>query len=108
MTEMLKRLVVESKIVSYQYFMDEMQLYEIDLLDELVPYSERRSYEQMRLLMWSTFKSTCKNVPKPEKLLPLSTDEVDTDEDNIILNQKQQEMVSEHIKNMFLKNGKQS
>ena len=108
MTEMLKRLVIEHKLIDYQYFMDSMQLYEISLLDDLLPYAERISYEQMRLLMWSNFKSTCKNVPKPEKLLPLSTDDEPQDEDNIILNQQQQEMVSEHIKNMFLKNGKQS
>ena len=107
---MLKRLVIEHKIVDYQYFMDEMQMYEILLLDDLVPYADKGAYEQLRILMWSNFKSTgCRGVPKPEKLLPLSTDEESDSSDDVLLNNEQQIMVSKQIQNMFKnRHGKQS
>lgn len=103
---MLKRLVVEHKIVGYQYFMDEMQLYEIIILDDLVPFAERLSYEQVRLLMWSSFKSTGCKVPKPEKLMPLTTDIETNVKEEEYLNKEQIEMVSKQIQNMFKSNGK--
>lgn len=108
MTEMLKRLVIEHKLVDYQYFMDNMQLYEIILLDELIPFAERISYEQMRLLMWSNFKSTGCKVPKPEKLLPLTTDTETNIAETEYLNKQQIDVIKEQIKHMFKSNGKQS
>lgn len=102
---MLKRLVVEYKIVDYQYFMDEMALYEISILDDLVPYAERISFEQMRLLMWSNFKSTGCKVPKPEKLVPLTTDTDDNIADTEYLNKQQVQTIAQKIKHMF-NNGK--
>lgn len=75
MHEYLKLLVVENKLVSYQYFMDEMQMYEIFDLIDLIPWANKTSYEQMRLVMWATLKPYLKKQTiTPEKLLPLYTD----------------------------------
>lgn len=88
--------------------MDELQLYEIIVLDDMVPYADRISFEQMRLLMWSNFKSTGCKVPKPEKLLPLTTDVEDNLADTEYLNKQQIDVIKEQIKHMFKSNGKQS
>lgn len=75
MHEYMKILVVENKLVDYQYFMDEMQLYEIFDLIDLLPWANKTSFEQMRLVMWATLKPYLKRQSTtPEKLFPLYTD----------------------------------
>ena len=75
MHEYLRILVVENKLIDYQYFMDEMQHYEIFDLLELVPWANKVSYEQMRYMVWASLKPYLKQKTiTPEKLLPFYTD----------------------------------
>lgn len=73
--EYLKLLVVEHKIVDYQYFMDDMEIYEVFSLLELIPWANKISYDQMRYNVWASLKPYLKNQDiTPERLIPLYTD----------------------------------
>lgn len=50
---MLKQFVFADKLVSYEYFMDELKDYELNLLIEGHEGNDRTSWEQTRLLMYS-------------------------------------------------------
>ena len=55
--------------------MDEMMLYEIFDIMELLPYAQKYNFEVMRNIMWSNLKQYLKNQNiTPEKFLPLYTD----------------------------------
>lgn len=71
---MLKLFVVEHKIISYDYFMDELQQYEQLTLSKLLPWSEKQSKEQMRMLLWAALFGKIKGKKTPDKLFPLYTD----------------------------------
>lgn len=54
MSELLRLLVVEYHIVSYGYFLDHLQPYELPALLEAIPYADRAAWEQTRLKIFST------------------------------------------------------
>ena len=75
MHEYFRLLVVENKVVDYQYFIDEMSQYEIFDFIEVLPWANKTSYEQMRFIMWAQLKPYLKKQQiTPEKMLPLYTD----------------------------------
>ncbi len=47
-------LVVEYRLVSYEYFLDYLQPYELPALLEAIPYADRPQWEQTRLKIFST------------------------------------------------------
>lgn len=104
MHEYLKLIVVENKLVSFEYFMDEMQLYELyDLLD-LIPWANKHSYEQMRFMVWATLKPYLKKKDiGPEKLLPLYTDSHTTSKYKQELSPKEVDKMREYIINKYNK-----
>lgn len=67
-------------MVSYEYFMDEMEMYEISICLNEFAYSSKSNWEQARLI---AFYSLLPNLDKnsknktPQKLIPLVTDEID-------------------------------
>lgn len=67
-------LVVDAKIIDYKYFMDECQEYEIQLLTEMLPWANRQSMEETRMLMYSVSAPYMKHKKKLTEFLPLSTD----------------------------------
>lgn len=72
----MRLLVVDYKLIGYEYFMDSMQEYELLDLQEMIPYAYRQSLEQTRLMMWSCLTPYLKNKNTTAKdLLPLVTDE---------------------------------
>lgn len=93
----MKRLVIERNILDYKYFMDEAQLYEIVILDNMINYADRLAFERMRMIVWSNFKSTGCKVPKPEKLMPFSTDNDDVE----VLERDELNEIGKHLKKMF-------
>lgn len=54
MTELLRLLVYEFRMVSYDYFCDQMQPYEVANLIDCIPYTDRPQWEQTRLKIFST------------------------------------------------------
>lgn len=71
---MLKRLVIESKLIDYQYFMDNMQYYEIFLLSDLLPWASKQQLEQTRILLWGSISPYLKKHKSAEEIMPLYTD----------------------------------
>jgi len=71
---MLKRLVIESKLIDYQYFMDYMQYYEIFLLSDLLPWASKQQLEQTRILLWGSISPYLKKHKSAEEIMPLYTD----------------------------------
>lgn len=71
---MLKRLVIESKLIDYQYFMDHIQYYEIFLLSDLLPWASKQQLEQTRILLWGSISPYLKKHKSAEEIMPLYTD----------------------------------
>ena len=71
---MLKRLVIESKLIDYQYFMDHIQYYEIFLLSDLLPWANKQQLEQTRILLWGSISPYLKKHKSAEEIMPLYTD----------------------------------
>ena len=68
-------LVFEYKVVDYQYFMDEMQEYEINNIVENLKYADKNKRESARLIAWEIDKANFKNIKKAQDFLPLPWDE---------------------------------
>jgi len=99
----LKQIVIENKMVSYEYFMDRMQPYEITLLSDMIPWASKIQAENTRLVMWSVLSPYMKNKPKTiEKFWPLITDIEQTKEKMLSDEQanKVREMIKKNFKNM--------
>lgn len=47
-------LVFEFRMVSYDYFLNELQPYELTNIFEAIPYADRNQWEQTRLKIFST------------------------------------------------------
>lgn len=50
--EIFKTLVIELKLVDYEYFMDKMQEYEVYMFYDNLKYTDRPEWEQTRLIMY--------------------------------------------------------
>ena len=54
MTELLNALVFGYRLVSYEYFLDHLQEYEIPLLVQGIPQADRPQWEMCRLRTFAT------------------------------------------------------
>lgn len=70
----MKYLVIENKIISYEYFMFQLQDFEIQDLIKYLPFAAKTSYEQTRLLLWGVLSPYMKVKKKASEILPLATD----------------------------------
>lgn len=68
-------LVFEYKVVDYQYFMDEMQEYEINNIVENIKYADKNEWESARLIAYVIAKANFKNIKKAQDFLPLPWDD---------------------------------
>ena len=73
---MLKQFVFVDKLISYEYFMDELKDYELELLLEAHDECDKASWEQTRLLMYSFLAPYQKkgSNTRPVDVLPLPWD----------------------------------
>lgn len=67
-------LVVEHKVISYDYFMDRLQEYEVHLLIDYLPWCNKVDWEQTRMILWGVLSPYLKQKKTPDKILPLPTD----------------------------------
>lgn len=82
--------------------MDEMKLYEIIDLVDLLPWANKHSYEQMRYIMWASLKPYLKKKDiDPDKLLPLYTDTHSSTRYEQDLTPQQVDKMRELIKNKY-------
>lgn len=57
-----------------QYFLDEIQEYEIQLLTEMVPWAHKQSMEETRMMMYTFSSPYMKQKKKITEFFPLPTD----------------------------------
>ena len=62
----------EYKLVSYTYFMDEMQYYEVPLMFENIHMPTKQDWLMTRYMMWSALAPHMKESKDPRELMPLA------------------------------------
>lgn len=73
--QIVEVLVVQMKLLSLQYLMDEAQEYEVYLLYDSLKYANRPEWEQTRLLMYILAQVNSKKQLKIEDLMSFAWDE---------------------------------
>lgn len=73
--EICKTLVVELKLIDYQYFMDELEEWEVYLLYDSLKYAKRSEWEMTRLLMYVTAQVNSKKRIDIKDILSFPWDE---------------------------------
>lgn len=68
-------LVIDAKVIGYEYFMDDLEPYEVHLLHETLPWAIHQSMEQTRLLGYIFAAPYMKHRKDITKWMPLYTDE---------------------------------
>ena len=93
-------------MVSYEYFMDVMQPYEVRTLVKNAHYTMKQEKEIARRVMWSNIQPLNKRRIDEKKLIPLVTDKPDNLVEVIKSEAKVQLSEDEIYKNIFkLKEG---
>lgn len=62
-------VTIEYKLVSVQYFLDEMQWYELRILMDNLNVSVKNDWTIAREIMWSNLKPWTKGKLKPDKIM---------------------------------------
>ena len=76
MTELLNALVFGYRLVSYEYFLDHLQEYEIPLLVQGIPQADRPQWEMCRLRTFATASMFSKKNLKLTDIMQFAWDEV--------------------------------
>ena len=76
MTDLLNALVFGYRLVSYDYFLDHLQEYEIPLLVQGIPQADRPQWEQCRLRTFATASMFSKKNLKLTDIMQFAWDEV--------------------------------
>lgn len=72
--ELFRTLCFAYKIVSIQYFMDEMQEYEVATVIDNIPYLDINEWEQTRQMIYVYAQSQSRKQLKPSDLLSFKWD----------------------------------
>ena len=95
-------LVFQYKLISYEYFNDQMSFYEVNDLMEGIDYVDRVSWEQTRVLGYLSMAPHCKKLDM-KKILPFKWDE---DDNNTSQEEKVTSISNEDIENLKLESEK--
>ena len=95
-------LVFQYKLISYEYFNDQMSFYEVNDLMEGIDYVDRVSWEQTRVLGYLSMAPHCKKLDM-KKILPFKWDEND---DNTSQEEKVTSISNEDIEKLKLESEK--
>lgn len=71
----MRLLVAGYRLVSYEYFLDRLQPYELPALIEALPYADRAAWEQTRLKIFSTALMFSKNQLNLQDILTFPWEE---------------------------------
>lgn len=96
---MLKQFVFTDKLVSYEYFMDELKDYELELLIEGHDNANKISWEQTRMLMYSIlapYQKKGKNI-KTTDILSFPWDNEPTHTGDIEISNEQVDFMKRRI-----------
>ena len=87
MHEYCKYLVIQFHVVSYEYFCDQLQDYELTWMLQNMNYAYKEEWEQTRYNLYYTIAPYTKNKSKSiQEFFPLSTDKEIKEEHNIEIN----------------------
>lgn len=64
----------EFKVCSIEYFLDEMQTYEVNPIIENIPYLDRNSWEQNRFLAYTNIQMNTKKKLEPTDIIKFAWD----------------------------------
>lgn len=101
--EYLKLFVFRRRMVTYEYFMDDMQEWEISLLADNVNSALRDEWEMTRWIVYTTIQPHIKQSQRDKpihELMPLPFDE-ENEEHNKEMTNKQRDILrqrAEHLK----------
>ena len=70
----MKHLVIENKIISYEYFLFQLQEFEIPTLMKNIHWSSNQSWKQARFIAYICASPYVKNIPNIDKWYPLPTE----------------------------------
>lgn len=65
--------------MTVKYFMDELELYEVNDIIECLPYLDKNEWERNRGIMYSVFQSQCTKQLKPSDIIKFPWDTVEGD-----------------------------
>lgn len=83
--ELYKILVIYHKIVTHQYFLDEMQIPDLIIVTKYLDYAECASWVQTRQIMLSVLKPYLKNKNlTADQLFPLPIDKKEQEKDTSV------------------------
>lgn len=103
--EYLRILVFVNKLVSYEYFMDEIQEYELELLFENIGWTYKNEWEIARLESYCSLCAFGKPKKTMQEMIPLMTDkneDYNVVDDNIDTNDYEKVMAQQkYIMNMI-------
>ena len=109
MHEYLKMLVIENHVISYEYFCDKLQDWELLWLLQNMNYAYKNEWEQTRyLLYFSIAPYTKTRYNSIQEFFPLSTDKNQKEEHNTEITNDEIEQLkkkSKQIEKMFMKEG---
>ena len=68
-------MVFEFHVISYEYFCDRLQPYELAVLIDGLPYLDRNEWEQTRIRVFSTASMFSKHKPQLTDIMQFAWDE---------------------------------
>lgn len=89
-----------NKIIDYEYFMDNMTEYEIELCMKNMHFASKNDWEQTRMMMWASISPYLKKgqSKSPAELLPLATDEEEQEQHDTDVSNEEFERLQEYAK----------
>ena len=99
MHEYCKYLVIQFHVVSYEYFCDQLQDYELTWMLQNMNYAYKEEWEQTRYNLYYTIAPYTKNKSKSiQEFFPLTTDKEIKEEHNYEISDNQIELLKEKAK----------
>lgn len=85
--EVIQLLVFQYKLCSYEYIMNDMQMYELDYLLSSINYSYREEYEIMRFQSYITAQTQSTKKLKPTDIISFNWDKQNEEKVTTISNE---------------------
>ena len=106
----MKVLVIETRLITYDYFMGELQQWEVELFYDNLKYANRPEWEQTRLLMYILAQTNSKKKLKITDLMKFPWDSEGEDVETIEDTKENRDKLRERAKQFekFLQNKKDS
>lgn len=103
---MFNLLVIEKKLVSIDYFMDEMRPYEVSIMLNYIDNADKTTWEQTRMQMYITAQVNSTKKIKPTDIMNFSWDKLNNQTQQTEISNEDVERLrkkAEQIKKIFNK-----